>query len=170
MRNLLSVTHRCENHQAPPGDENHKSIFFSCASATVLIKKIHLSHDLNISSWNCICVCGQEIEELTKSCPWRSTCVRRPSQQSKSSWKVKVNLVVQRFLENEDFEFPSRIGNPFVAGYCKIQRHKFHHLCEKLAITIIQICLSWLPYSTYPYLDFHLCSMTKLKEHSREIC
>ena len=30
---------------------------------------------------------------------------------------------------------------------------------------------SWLPYSTYPYLDFHLlCSMTKLKEHSREIC
>ena len=30
---------------------------------------------------------------------------------------------------------------------------------------------SWLPYSTYLYLDFHLlCSMTKLKEHSREIC
>ena len=31
---------------------------------------------------------------------------------------------------------------------------------------------SWLPYSTYLYLDFHLlllCSMTKLKEHSREI-
>ena len=28
----------------------------------------------------------------------------------------------------------------------------------------------WLPYSTYLYLDFHLCSMTKLKEHSREIC
>ena len=29
---------------------------------------------------------------------------------------------------------------------------------------------SWLPYSTV-YLDFHLlCSMTKLKEHSREIC
>ena len=32
-------------------------------------------------------------------------------------------------------------------------------------------CLSWLPYSTYLYLDFHLlCSMTKLKEYSREIC
>ena len=30
--------------------------------------------------------------------------------------------------------------------------------------------LSWLPYSTYLYLDFYLCSMTKLKEHSREIC
>ena len=30
---------------------------------------------------------------------------------------------------------------------------------------------SWLPYSTYLYFDFHLlCSMTKLKEHSREIC
>ena len=30
---------------------------------------------------------------------------------------------------------------------------------------------SWLPYSTYLYLDFHLlCSMTKLKEQSREIC
>ena len=30
---------------------------------------------------------------------------------------------------------------------------------------------SWLPYSTYLYLDFHLlCSMAKLKEHSREIC
>ena len=30
---------------------------------------------------------------------------------------------------------------------------------------------SWLPYSTYLYLDFHLfCSMTKLKEYSREIC
>ena len=30
---------------------------------------------------------------------------------------------------------------------------------------------SWLPYSTYQYLDFYLlCSMTKLKEHSREIC
>ena len=30
---------------------------------------------------------------------------------------------------------------------------------------------SWLPYSTYLYLDFHLlCSMTKLKGHSREIC
>ena len=29
---------------------------------------------------------------------------------------------------------------------------------------------SWLPYSTYLYLDIHLCSMTKLKEHSREIC
>ena len=32
---------------------------------------------------------------------------------------------------------------------------------------------SWLPYSITPYLylDFHLlCSMTKLKEHSREIC
>ena len=27
-----------------------------------------------------------------------------------------------------------------------------------------------MPYSTYLYLDFHLCSMTKLKEHSREIC
>ena len=26
------------------------------------------------------------------------------------------------------------------------------------------------PYSTYLYLDFNLCSMTKLKEHSREIC
>ena len=30
---------------------------------------------------------------------------------------------------------------------------------------------SWLPYSTYLYLDFYLfCSMTKLKEYSREIC
>ena len=29
---------------------------------------------------------------------------------------------------------------------------------------------SRLPYSTYLYLDFHLCFMTKLKEHSREIC
>ena len=30
---------------------------------------------------------------------------------------------------------------------------------------------SWLPYSTDLYLDFHLlCSMTKLKEQSREIC
>ena len=30
---------------------------------------------------------------------------------------------------------------------------------------------SWLPFSTYLYLDFHLlCSKTKLKEHSREIC
>ena len=30
----------------------------------------------------------------------------------------------------------------------------------------------WLPFSTNLYLDFHclLCSMTKLKEHSREIC
>ena len=27
-----------------------------------------------------------------------------------------------------------------------------------------------MPYSTYLYIDFHLCSMTKLKEHSREIC
>ena len=27
---------------------------------------------------------------------------------------------------------------------------------------------SWLPYSTYRYLEFHL--LTKLKEHSREIC
>ena len=28
-----------------------------------------------------------------------------------------------------------------------------------------------MPYSTYLYLDFHLlCSMTKLKEHSGEIC
>ena len=30
--------------------------------------------------------------------------------------------------------------------------------------------LSWLPYSTYLYLNFYLCSRTKLKEHSREIC
>ena len=31
--------------------------------------------------------------------------------------------------------------------------------------------ISRLPYSTYLYLDFHmLCSMTKPKEHSREIC
>ena len=29
---------------------------------------------------------------------------------------------------------------------------------------------SWLPYSTYLFLDFQLCSMTKLKEHTREIC
>ena len=30
---------------------------------------------------------------------------------------------------------------------------------------------SWLPYSTYLYFGFHLlCSMKKLKEHSREIC
>ena len=30
---------------------------------------------------------------------------------------------------------------------------------------------SWLPYSTYLYLDFHLlCSMTYLKEDSRKIC
>ena len=29
---------------------------------------------------------------------------------------------------------------------------------------------SWLPDSDYLYLDFHLCSMTKLKGHSREIC
>ena len=29
---------------------------------------------------------------------------------------------------------------------------------------------SWLPYSTYLYLDFHLFSMTKVKEHSMEIC
>ena len=29
---------------------------------------------------------------------------------------------------------------------------------------------SWLPYSTYLYLDFHLLSMTKLRENSREIC
>ena len=29
---------------------------------------------------------------------------------------------------------------------------------------------SWLPYSTYLYLDFYLfCSMTKLKEYSREM-
>ena len=28
----------------------------------------------------------------------------------------------------------------------------------------------WLAYSTYLYLDFHLCSMTTLTEHSREIC
>ena len=31
------------------------------------------------------------------------------------------------------------------------------------------ISISWLPYSTYLYLVF-ICSMTKLKEHSRKIC
>ena len=39
-------------------------------------------------------------------------------------------------------------------------------------ITRRPITPSWLPYSTYLYLDFHLllCSMTKLNEHSRDIC
>ena len=37
-------------------------------------------------------------------------------------------------------------------------------------MNIFGIKTSWLPYSTYLYLDFHLCSMTKLKEHDREIC
>ena len=41
-------------------------------------------------------ICGWRIEVLTKSCPWRSICVRRLSRQSKSSWKVKVSHV---FLE-----------------------------------------------------------------------
>ena len=28
----------------------------------------------------------------------------------------------------------------------------------------------WLPHSTYLYLDFQLCSMTKLKQHCSEFC
>ena len=32
------------------------------------------------------------------------------------------------------------------------------------------LCDDWLPYSTYLYFDFFLCSMTKLKEQSRKIC
>ena len=40
-----------------------------------------------------------------------------------------------------------------------------------ILVFMVILFLSWLPYSTYLYLDFHLlCSMTKLKEHSREIC
>ena len=48
-------------------------------------------------------------------------------------------------FKNEDFEIPSRMRNPFVAGYCKIQRHKFHHLCKNLTITNIQICRQLKP-------------------------
>ena len=29
---------------------------------------------------------------------------------------------------------------------------------------------SWLPFSTYLYFEIYLCPITKLKEHSREIC
>ena len=39
-----------------------------------------------------------------------------------------------------------------------------------MMINIIVTNTSLLPYSTYLHLDFHLCSMIKLKEHSREIC
>ena len=48
--------------------------------------------------------------------------------------------------------------------------------CRLLALQMLDTAFccqhSWLPYSTYLYFDFHLllCSMTKLKEHSREIC
>ena len=34
-------------------------------------------------------------------------------------------------LKNEDFEFPSSIGNPFVAGYCKIQETKVSSSLQK---------------------------------------
>ena len=44
-----------------------------------------------------------------------------------------------------------------------------HKLYTVHILPILAIC-GWLPYSTYLYLDLHLCSMTKLKEHSREIC
>ena len=44
-------------------------------------------------------------------------------------------------------------------------------ICILEIVHVIHMWPSWLPYSTYLYLDFHLlCSMTKLKEHSREIC
>ena len=42
--------------------------------------------------------------------------------------------------------------------------------CCKLQHFTVPVSSFWLPYSTYLHLDFHLCSMTKLKEHSREIC
>ena len=43
-------------------------------------------------------------------------------------------------------------------------------LISPLLPTVV-VMSSWLPYSTYLYFGFHLlCSMKKLKEHSREIC
>ena len=42
-------------------------------------------------------------------------------------------------------------------------------LISPLLPTVV-VMSSWLPYSTYLYLDFHLCYMTKLKERNRENC
>ena len=53
-------------------------------------------------------------------------------------------------------------------------KHFPNHLAEEIqcvGVTVsVHLWISWLPYSTYLHLDFHMCSMTKLKEHSREIC
>ena len=95
MRNLLSVTNRCENHQAPPGGKNHKSISFSCASGTVLIKK---------SIYLMICIFPNEIvfvfaDKKLKSSPKAVhegplVCGVLLSEVNQAE-KVKVNLIVK---------------------------------------------------------------------------
>ena len=39
-----------------------------------------------------------------------------------------------------------------------------------VVVVVVLVVDCWLPYSIYLDLDFHLCTMTEPKEHSREIC
>ena len=41
---------------------------------------------------------------------------------------------------------------------------------EYVTVVLCSLNHSWLPYSTFLYLEFNFCSITKLKEQSRDIC
>ena len=67
-----------------------------------------------------------------------------------------------------------RLGmiSPWSVPHCRYHRY-YIQVQSHQWLNLAPLCApqpNLLPISTYLYLDFHLCSMTKLKEHSREIC
>ena len=96
-----------------------------------------------------------------------------------------VVTIISGFNTNKPFKMPTKHLSEFNTtcpiylmtchGQCREAKHvQILHEIYRVVLTMAQcwkvhLGLSWLPYPSYLYFDFHLCSMTKLKEHSREI-
>ena len=70
--------------------------------------------------------------------------------------------------------------NHWFQWFSMVMDHWFNYAmvsmnCSPLVVVVVVVVVvlvvdCWLPYSIYLDLDFHLCTMTEPKEHSREIC
>ena len=79
---------------------------------------------------------------------------------------VSQEIWVASYKQQKEF-LSGDIGDPYTYWAADLSNKHFAY-----SIDVHQVLSSWLlPYSTYLYLNFHLlfCSMTKIKEYSREI-
>ena len=83
-------------------------------------------------------------------------------------YMTKPKQVQKKLSENTGKTFSVIMPSFTCRGWAYLR--KLLYFVSNSENVLVQVQASWLPYSTYLYLDFHLCSMTKLKEHSREIC